>query len=81
MQHLVHGYTAPECGKNVNLCLCLIVLAGNLDVELKSSPKFTLILLYPEVEQEKDKAHCFQHFVHSVFKDLHSESSVSLPEN
>lgn len=26
LQHAVHGYTALECVKDVNVCLCLILL-------------------------------------------------------
>jgi len=33
LQHGVHGYTALECGKNVNLCLSIIVLVQNLERE------------------------------------------------
>lgn len=45
LQHAVHGYTALECGKNVNVCLCLVLFVRNL--------KWELILLCPELEQER----------------------------
>lgn len=81
LQHAVHGYTALECGKNVNVCLCLILLVWSLKREQKEPLRFHQFCFALNWSRRGIPQYCFQCLVYSGFKYSSNGCSITVPKS